>query len=474
MPPAPPDRPDATAFHFHSYTYPEDETRGAFRLSDGLATTSNTQVYSLTEDLQGLVAWGNAKNVPNLRLTRMSAVVGGAQTLGHRDTLMLSLGGPTPGQGLPDVPAVVFTGGIHAREWIAVEIVYLLAEYLIKHYQANPQGNYQPTIKDLVDHRRIYLIPMVNPDGHYQTVFTDRKWRKNLRVLPTTPAEWVKLLTDDGALGKDPPPFRDVGVPAEPPDALATYDVPIYEVGNGVGLDASGAFTAMLGNGKTGVDLNRNFLTLAWGYDGLDYPAGKDPQLGGSFDPSGDTYFGPKAASEPETANVQVALATAAAAPGIAVSIDYHSRAMLILYPTEAYDYGRVSPAYKKLGETLHQLVRTNADPPDYQLGIPRALLSGDATGTLMDRAAQQHQSQAFTIELDPSLAVKDGWLLSEDQICGVFEKNIRGALAALSAPRNPASLDDAQQLYAQVVQKFLTWHVSGSGNLLPAEAGAQ
>src|ERR1700677_4524008 len=196
MPPAPPHRPDAAAFHFHSYNYPGDAGRGPFQPSDGLATTSDTQVYSLVEDLEGLVAWGNAVNhVPNLTLTRMSAA-GGARTLGNRETLVLSFGGPLPGANLPDVPAVVFTGGIHAREWIAVEIVYLLAEYLIKHYDANAQGNYQPTIKQLVDSRRIYCIPMLNPDGNYQTVFTNRLWRKNLRVLPQTAAGWVFLLTN--------------------------------------------------------------------------------------------------------------------------------------------------------------------------------------------------------------------------------------------------------------------------------------
>jgi hypothetical protein len=466
MPPGPPDRPNAAAFHFHSYTYPGDTGRGAFVLSDGLATTSDTQVYSLTEDLKGLVAWGNAKNVPNLRLTRMSAVTGGAQTIGNRDTLMLSLGGPTPDQNLPDVPAVVFTGGIHAREWIAVEIVYLLAEYLIKHYVANPQGNYQPVIKDLVDSRRIYLIPMVNPDGHYETVFTDRLWRKNLRVLPRTPAEWVFLLTDAGTLGDDPPPFENVKVPDNPINAPAQYDVPAYDPVNRIPpKPVVTRTTRTLAVKQIGVDLNRNLNTLAWGYDGQDYHAAQ-PQPGGSYDPSDDTYFGPAAASEKETANLQVAFLRAFTGPGISASIDYHSRGQLILFPTEAYDYGQVSADYAKLGAALWNLVKTG-EMPDYQLGIPRDLLKGDATGTVMDRAAM-HLSKAFTIELDPALTVANGWLLPEDLICGVFEKNIRGALAAIAAPQYPDNPTVAQQIYGQIVKKFLTWTVTDRGNRLP------
>jgi len=472
MPPrAPLTRPDAAAFHYHSYDYPGDVAAGPFAPSNGLATTSGTQVYSLTQDLQGLVAWGNAVNhVPNLALTRMSTVPGGALTLDNRETLVLSFGGPLPNSGLPDVPAVVFTGGIHAREWIAVEIVYLLAEYLIKHYDANPQGNYQPTIKQLVDGRRIYCIPMLNPDGNHETVFAYRLWRKNNRILPQRAADWVTLLTLNGALGIHPPPFRNVLVPAVPAGSPAQYDVPVYDpVAHIPPNVANNRVTRQLEIDALGVDLNRNLNTLGWGYDGQHYANDGTPSAGGSYDPLGGTYFGPGPASEHETANLQIALVNAATAPGIAVSIDYHSRGQLILYPTEAFDYGDVGPNYRRLGQTLRNLVKTGVNP-DYQLGIPRTLLHGDATGTVMDRAAQLHDSQAFTIELDPSLAVPNGWLLDEGQICDVFERNIRGALAALSAPQHPPQDPVvANQLYTQIVNRFLGWNVVGRGNRLPA-----
>ena len=94
---------------------------------------------------------------------------------------MLSFGnlGNVPGR-----PTIVITGGIHAREWAATEMAYLIAEYLIANYAApvapNPR---RQRIRDLVNYRNIHFIPMVNPDGNRRTVFgngpNDRLWRKN-------------------------------------------------------------------------------------------------------------------------------------------------------------------------------------------------------------------------------------------------------------------------------------------------------
>lgn len=471
MPPAPPDRPNAAAFHYHTYSYPQDDARGAFQLSDALASAGDARFYSLSRDLLGLVAWGNTRNVPNLRLTSMSTQTGGTQTVGGREMLVLSFGGPPPGPSAPLRPAVVFTGGIHAREWIAVEIAYLVAEYLIKNYTTAPQNRYQRMIRALVDNRRIYVIPMLNPDGNDYTVFTadgaGRLWRKNRRTLPGTPQAWVDLLTNDGALGTDPPPFTNVHVPDDPPDASAEYEVPIYQVPLGTPLAGSQRYTCELPTGATGIDLNRNLRTQAWGYDGLGYPPEpEEPQPGGSGYPPGPGYFGPAAGSEAETANLQILLTQAS--PRIAASIDYHSRGQLILFPSELSYTGGVSADYKMLGMALWSLVHGQG-VTDYLLGTPRELLDADATGTVMERAAQQHQSRAFTIELDPPLTVENGWLLAEDQICGVFEKNIRGALAAIASPPNTASLAYAKYVYDLIVKVFTTWNVYGRGNQLPA-----
>jgi carboxypeptidase T len=72
---------------------------------------------------------------------------------------------------------ILFIGGHHAREWISVEVPYLLAQYLVEHYN-------EPNIKSLVDNEEIWIIPLLNPDGFEYSRTNDRLWRKNRRHFP--------------------------------------------------------------------------------------------------------------------------------------------------------------------------------------------------------------------------------------------------------------------------------------------------
>ena len=74
-------------------------------------------------------------------------------------------------------PGVVFLGCHHAREWISVEVPFLLAKYLVEHYQRDP------SIQKLVDRSEIWIIPLVNPDGLEYSIYFYRYWRKNRRNL---------------------------------------------------------------------------------------------------------------------------------------------------------------------------------------------------------------------------------------------------------------------------------------------------
>jgi hypothetical protein len=464
MMPAPPIpvRPAPDAYHFHTYDYPGPPPPAPFQPSGGQPTAGGLQFYSLVQDLNGLAAIAAFNGVPNFALTQMS-LAGGVQTAGMRETLMLSFG---PAPGVMNAPAVVFTGGIHAREWIAAEFTYLLAEYLIVNYTAAPVNRFQRTIRSLIDSRRIYIIPMLNPDGNDYSVFTPggagRLWRKNRRALPGAPPGWVNELTNLGALGVNPPPFTAVNGLG----ALAQYNVPDYDPDNGIPPAIPNRQTRDLANGQDGVDLNRNLHTQAWGYD-----AEMDTALGVlrlGYDPSLPVYFGPRPASEAEAANLQVALTNAA--PGIATTIDYHSYGQVILYPSETYNNGAVGIDYKILGMTLRQLVRSQG-ARDYLLGSSRQRIGYDATGSVIDREAQQYQARAFTIELDPPLNDPIAFQLPEAQIQTVFEKNIRGALAALAAPARPGNWFTAtlQGLpLGFTMLQFLTWNVYGRGNQLP------
>nr|CBH38710.1 hypothetical secreted protein, zinc carboxypeptidase family [uncultured archaeon] len=85
-----------------------------------------------------------------------------------------------------DEPDILFMGGLHAREWISVEVPLYLAKYLLDHYGTDQK------VKQLVDSREIWIVPLVNPDGLEYSRTYDRNWRKNRRD------------NDDGTFGVDP------------------------------------------------------------------------------------------------------------------------------------------------------------------------------------------------------------------------------------------------------------------------------
>ena len=74
-----------------------------------------------------------------------------------------------------DETEVLFLGCHHAREWISVEVPFLLGKYLAENYATDPD------IKRLVDQSEIWIVPLVNPDGLEYTIHVYRYWRKNRR-----------------------------------------------------------------------------------------------------------------------------------------------------------------------------------------------------------------------------------------------------------------------------------------------------
>jgi carboxypeptidase T len=80
---------------------------------------------------------------------------------------------------------LVVLGCHHAREWIAVEVPYLLAEHLVTNAGSDP-------VQQWLAQGEIWVAPMVNPDGHEYSRTHDRLWRKNRRQNP------------DGSVGVDP------------------------------------------------------------------------------------------------------------------------------------------------------------------------------------------------------------------------------------------------------------------------------
>ncbi len=73
-------------------------------------------------------------------------------------------------------PAVLYIGTVHAREWISPEVTRRLMHLVVDGYATDP------SIKELVDTRELWFVPVANPDG-YDWTFQEgqRLWRKNLR-----------------------------------------------------------------------------------------------------------------------------------------------------------------------------------------------------------------------------------------------------------------------------------------------------
>ena len=74
--------------------------------------------------------------------------------------------------------SVLIIGGTHAREWIAVNVPLLIAEYLLA-------NSVRDDIKALIDRAEIWIAPLINPDGRdYASSQANRNlWRKNRRKI---------------------------------------------------------------------------------------------------------------------------------------------------------------------------------------------------------------------------------------------------------------------------------------------------
>lgn len=71
---------------------------------------------------------------------------------------------------------ILFLGCHHAREWISVEVPYLLGKHLVERYATDAE------IRSLVNQCEVWIVPLVNPDGLEYSIHYYRYWRKNRRL----------------------------------------------------------------------------------------------------------------------------------------------------------------------------------------------------------------------------------------------------------------------------------------------------
>jgi len=72
-------------------------------------------------------------------------------------------------------PALFYTGTIHAREWIGIELSLSFAKYILEHI------DYDPRLKKILKSTTLYMVPCANPDGFEYSRNHFSFWRKNRR-----------------------------------------------------------------------------------------------------------------------------------------------------------------------------------------------------------------------------------------------------------------------------------------------------
>ncbi len=72
-------------------------------------------------------------------------------------------------------PALFYTGTIHAREWIGIELALAFGKYVLEHI------DFDPKLKTLLSNATFYMVPCANPDGYEYSRNHFSFWRKNRR-----------------------------------------------------------------------------------------------------------------------------------------------------------------------------------------------------------------------------------------------------------------------------------------------------
>ena len=162
-----------------------------------------------------------------------------------------------------DEAEVLYTGLHHAREPMSYMNLFYYMNWLVENYDSDPIA------KNILDHRELWFVPALNPDGLIY----------NQQIAP-----------------------------------------------NGGGMQRKNARETCNG-GVDGVDLNRNY-GYAWNCQG-NYQGNDCETSGSSGDGCNETYRGTFAFSEPETQ----AIRDFVEAHDFPVAFNYHSYSNLLLYP---------------------------------------------------------------------------------------------------------------------------------------------
>ena len=285
-------------------------------------------------------------------------------------------------------PDVLITGCHHAREWISVETPIYIANQLLNGYASDD------SIRYLLDHLQVWIVPIVNPDGltysqqsPNDSVDPIRLWRKNRRPISVSNC-------------------------------------------------ASGI----------GADLNRNY-NYQWRPTG-DAPCSDycsrdrsclSDDIGASDDPTSEIYRGPQPESEPEVKAMKALMDD----PNrhFRAQLDYHNYSQLVLYP---WGYAPVGTDDANTLSSLGQRIS------DALFGVDRAMYRPEQavklytlSGSSIDYAYAVNKVPApFVVEMRPNCC---DFTVPESQIPIVNQENWAGARLLLNWAAGPPILESVK-----------------------------
>ena len=116
------------------------------------------------------VAFFKAAQKTNPKLFKVEVI---GQTWENRDIIAVSITKDVDTN--KEKPALFYTGTIHAREWIGIELSLAFAQYILEHI------DYDPQLNAILDSSSLYMVPCANPDGFEYSRNHFSFWRKNRR-----------------------------------------------------------------------------------------------------------------------------------------------------------------------------------------------------------------------------------------------------------------------------------------------------
>uniref|UniRef100_A0A914UMW2 Peptidase M14 carboxypeptidase A domain-containing protein n=1 Tax=Plectus sambesii TaxID=2011161 RepID=A0A914UMW2_9BILA len=265
----------------------------------------------------------------------------------------IKIGTPTKAQ---KKRAIWIDGGIHAREWAAINTALYFINELVAKYGVNDEITYY------VDTLDFYIVPCLNPDG-YEYAHTRTADPLSFRRM------WRKNRSKENCI----------------------------DIENG---------------GKScckGVDLNRNF-DIHWGLET------RDPTTSGnttSIDPCSDIYQGPRAFSEPETRALRDILLSPELKGRTDAYITLHTFGQIWMYP-----FGHQKGVYPDDKNDLESVGRAAVAALAKAFGTKYRLGNNPAPGSSVDWAkGVAGIKYAYLIELRPPPIRLTGFILQKAQL---------------------------------------------------------